>query len=104
MVTYVIGAIAIYGVLYSAHPYGSTPIGEADVAFKTWFWTAFVLHAVWTLGFSALFARVSRTKTLHALVVAALVVAVLAIPTLGVLSFYNTCIDHSSYPFAGSSC
>ncbi|MEX2158693.1 MAG: hypothetical protein WEB04_04750 [Dehalococcoidia bacterium] len=72
-------------------------------AFKVGFWVAYATHVFLTVSVSQYVAKLQRVPLLVSLLGSFCIVAVASLPTLHVLSFWNSCIG-VDFPFGGKSC
>jgi len=96
VVLYLLAAMVVYAAFF-AFDYSST------TALKLAFWIAFAAHLLLTVTGTAVAAHRFRFSFPGAVLGAAIACALLALPTLGILSFLNSCNDYA-YPFSSSSC
>jgi len=93
---YLLAAMVVYAAFF-AFDYSST------TALKLAFWIAFAAHLLVTVTGTAVAAHRVRYSFPAAVLGAAIVCALLALPTLGILSFLNYCNGYA-YPFSSGSC
>ena len=79
-------------------------LDEGLAALQALFYTALVVHIAATLGAVAALTKWTRAPSYPTFAVVSLIFAILALPTLAVLSFANDCETGVSFPIPGSNC
>jgi ABC-type multidrug transport system permease subunit len=99
LLTYVLLAFPIYSWLYN-----SVADDDAGTRYRFIFYGSYSLHLVLALAAAGAVAAMVRSSLPVALGLMAIALAVVAIPTLGFLSFLNECETGQSFPFGGMAC
>jgi hypothetical protein len=96
LLAYVVIAFPIYGFFY-----GSLADSER---FKALFWTSYSVHVLVSVAAAIGLASAFRARVVVVVVVATVAFGILALPTLGFLSFENECRFGRSFPIDGMAC
>jgi ABC-type dipeptide/oligopeptide/nickel transport system permease component len=102
VVLFVLLAIPVYTLFYALQPYDSYA-HEGATAFKAFFWIAVAAHLALVPTIAGIIARRLRSPALPSVFGAAVATALLALPTIATLAYFNNCYG-MEYPFGRMSC
>jgi ABC-type dipeptide/oligopeptide/nickel transport system permease component len=102
VVLFVIVAGLVYTVFYRFQPYDRYA-DEGGGAFKVLFWIAVAAHLALVPTIAGIIARRLRSPALPSVLGAAVASALLALPTIATLAYFNNCYG-IEYPLGRMSC
>jgi hypothetical protein len=101
-VAFIAVSIVIYWLFYSSHPYNEET-GAGLEAFKDRFWMAFFVHLILAFAVALGAAWLMGARNVPAAIATvAIVIGLLAVPTLSMLSQVNDCNGVDDFPLSAS--